>query len=110
MLTSWLFLVTAIVLEVMGTTSMKLSEGFSKPLPSLLIFVCYGASLFFLTLALKRLDVGLSYAIWSGLGTMMIVLIGLLLFGERLNMVKVLSIILIITGVVGLNLSGLSHS
>ncbi|NTV68434.1 MAG: multidrug efflux SMR transporter, partial [Chlorobaculum sp.] len=65
----WLYLILAIVAEVSGTTSMKFSAGFSKPLPSVLIFVFYALSLTFLTLALRVMPVGMAYAIWSALGT-----------------------------------------
>src|SRR3989338_1998353 len=67
---SWLLL--AIVLEVCGTTSMKLSEGFAKLLPSILIFVFYGLSFASLTIALKSIDVSIAYAVWSGVGTALI--------------------------------------
>ncbi len=77
---AWLYLVAAIVTEVIGTTYMKLSEGFSKLTPSILVFVFYGLSLVALTLALKRIDVSVAYAVWSGLGTAMIAAIGLLIF------------------------------
>lgn len=106
---SWIFLIVAIVLEVAGTSCMKLSYGFSKLWPSILIFVFYGFSFFFLTMTLKKLDVSISYAIWSGLGTALIAVVGFLWFKEPLTMIKVGSIGLIILGVVGLNLSGGVH-
>ena len=65
----WVLLTAAIVLEVAGTTNMKLSEGFTRPLPSVLIFVFYGLSFTAFTFALKRLDLSMSYAIWAGAGT-----------------------------------------
>jgi small multidrug resistance pump len=106
---SWLYLVLAIVLEVSGTTSMKLSEGFTKILPSVLMFVFYGLSLSALTLALKKIDVSLAYAVWSGLGTALIASIGVLWLKEPLNTLKVVSLMLIVIGVIGLNLSGGVH-
>ena len=66
---TWLYLILAILLEVSGTTCMKLSEGFTKLVPSVLIFVFYTASFGMLTLALKRIDVSVAYAVWSGMGT-----------------------------------------
>ncbi|MQX38088.1 DMT family transporter [Roseospira navarrensis] len=105
----WLTLAAAIVLEVMGTTSMKLSNGFSRPLPSVGVVVFYGASLALLTVALKKLDVSVAYAIWAGVGTALIVMVGVLWFGEALTWVRAVSILLIIIGVVGLNLSGSAH-
>lgn len=102
---SYLFLIGAILFEVMGTTCMKISEGFTKIIPSALIFVFYGISFILFTLALKRLEVSLAYAIWSGIGTLSITLIGLFYFDESLTALKVGSIALIIIGVIGLNLS-----
>jgi small multidrug resistance pump len=103
---AWVYLMLAIVSEVAGTTSMKLSEGFTKPVWSVGILVFYGASLYLLTLTLKTMDVSLSYAIWAGLGTALIAAIGVLWFGEPLTALKVASLALIVAGVVGLNLGG----
>ena len=105
----WMYLVIAILFEVSGTTSMKLSEGFKRIIPSILIFVFYGFSFLFITLALKRIDVSVAYAIWAGIGTMLIALIGIFWFREPAGLVKIISIGLIIAGVVGLNLSGGGH-
>ena len=105
----WLILVCAIALEVAGTTSMKLSEGFSKTLPSVLLFVFYGGSFTALTFALKKIDVSVAYAVWSGVGTALIAVIGVYYFEEKVTAVKIASILLIIVGVVGLNLSGAKH-
>ncbi|MES9965458.1 MAG: multidrug efflux SMR transporter [Candidatus Sedimenticola sp. 20ELBAFRAG] len=101
----WLILAGAIVLEVAGTTSMKLSEGFTKLTPSILIFVFYAASFAALTLALKKIEVSVAYAVWSGAGTALIAMIGVIYFSESLTLIKVISILLIIGGVIGLNLS-----
>ncbi len=102
----WVYLVLAILTEVAGTTSMKVSEGFTKLTPSILIFVFYGFSLVLLTLSLKKLDVSLAYAVWSGMGTALIATIGILWFREPLTAVKLVSLALIIIGVLGLNLGG----
>jgi len=99
----WLYLLLAIVFEVFGTASMKASEGLSRLIPSLFIFVCYVLSLVFLTLSLRKLEIGLVYAIWSGIGTALITAIGVVYFKESLSLIKVLSILLIIFGVIGLN-------
>ena len=106
---SWLYLTGAILLEVAGTSCMKLSEGFTKIIPSVLIFVFYTLSFVGLTIALKKLDVGIAYAVWAGIGTALIAVIGIIYFKEALTTVKVLSILLIIAGVVGLNLGGVKH-
>ena len=102
----WLLLTAAIVLEVAGTTSMKLADGFTKLIPSILLFVFYAASFIVLTFALKKIDVSVAYAVWSGVGTALIAVIGILYFRETVTVLKLLSIVLIIAGVVGLNLSG----
>ncbi len=105
----WFYLACAIVLEVAGTTSMKLSEGFTKLTPSVLLFVFYAASFIVLTFALKGLDVGIAYAIWSGIGTILIAIIGILYFREPATSFKFISIGLIIIGVTGLSLSSTMH-
>jgi small multidrug resistance pump len=106
---TWLYLVLAILLEVSGTTCMKLSEGFTKTVPSILLFVFYTLSFWMLTMALKRIDVSVAYAVWSGMGTALIATIGVLWFREPITAVKLISLALIIGGVVGLNLSGGTH-
>ena len=106
---TWLYLILAILLEVSGTTCMKLSQGFTKVVPSILLFVFYTLSFSMLTLALKRIDVSIAYAVWSGVGTALIATIGVLWFKEPATAVKLVSLGLIILGVVGLNLSGGTH-
>ncbi len=101
----WFYLALAIVFEVMGTTSMKLSEGFSRLWPSVLLFVFYGLSFTSLTFALKKIDLSVAYAVWSGVGTALIVVIGVWLFRESLSAVKLAGIALVILGVVLLNLT-----
>jgi len=106
---TWLYLALAILLEVSGTTCMKLSQGFTKLVPSVLLFVFYTLSMGMLTLALKRIDVSVAYAVWSGVGTALIATIGVLWFKEPVTALKLISLGLIIIGVVGLNLSGGTH-
>ena len=106
---TWLYLILAILLEVSGTTCMKLSEGFTRLVPSTLLFVFYSLSFVMMTLALKRIDVSVAYAIWSGMGTALIATIGVLWFKEPITALKLISLVLIIAGVVGLNLSGGTH-
>ncbi len=103
----YVFLIGAIITEVIGTSALKLSDGFSKLGPSVIVVVAYGLSFFLLSLTLKRMGVGTAYAIWSGLGTALIVLIGVLYFKESVTVVKATSILLIIVGVIGLNLGKL---
>ena len=100
----WLLLVSAIALEVAGTTSMKLSQGFTRLVPSVLLFVCYVASFVALTLALKKIVVSVAYAVWAGVGTALVAAIGIVYFREELTALKLVSLLFIIVGVVGLNL------
>lgn len=106
---SWLCLSAAILLEVAGTTSMKLSDGFSKLWPSVLIFVFYGLSFAALTVALKRMELSLAYTVWAGVGTALVALIGVLHFQESFTALKAASIGLIILGVIGLKLAGMER-
>ncbi|QJC97692.1 Putative metabolite-efflux transporter similar to ethidium bromide-methyl viologen resistance protein [Bacillus mojavensis] len=102
----WMFLCLAILFEVAGTVSMKLSSGFTRLLPSVLLMFFYGGSLFFLTLTLKSIDVSVAYAVWSGMGIVLITIVGFLYFQENISVMKLISIGLIIAGVVSLNLIG----
>jgi len=101
----WIYVNLAILLEVAGTTCMNFSEGFTRVWPSIFIFVFYALCFSVLTLALKTIELSVAYAIWSGLGTVLIVTIGILWFKESVSIVKILSIVLIIIGVIGLHLS-----
>ena len=101
---SWIYLIIAIITEVIGTTNMKLSQGFTKVVPSILMVVFYIICFAFMTLALKKLDVSITYAIWSGLGTALIAAIGIFYFKEPATAIKIGSIALIVIGVVGLAL------
>jgi len=98
----WLCLAGAILLEIAGTTSMKLSQGFTRTLPSILLFVFYALSFALMTIAVKRIDMSVSYAIWSGVGTLLIALIGVLWFREQLSAIQIASMVLFIAGVIGL--------
>ena len=88
---------------------MKFSEGLTKVVPSILIFIFYGLSLSLLTLALKTIPVSVAYAIWSGIGTALIAVIGLSFFNESFDFLKWTGIVLIIGGVVLINLKGTAH-
>ncbi|MBL1198262.1 MAG: DMT family transporter [Nostoc sp. ZfuVER08] len=100
---SWIYLIAAILFEVSGTTCMKLSEGFTKIVPSVFIFICYGFSFTFLTLALKKLEVSVAYSVWAGLGTITVAMIGIIWFRESATLSKLISIVLIIIGLIGIN-------
>ncbi|MFF7471367.1 SMR family transporter [Streptomyces sp. NPDC008092] len=102
----YLTLAGAIAAEVAATTAMKYADGFSRLWPTLLTAVGYVVSFLLLAQTLKTLSIGTAYAIWSGVGTATIAVLGLLLFGEALTPVKVAGILLIVGGVVVLNLGG----
>lgn len=101
----WLILALTIILEVIGSTMMKLSNGFTLFWPSVAVFVCYSLALTGLTIVLKYIDLSVAYAIWSGLGVALIALIGFLYFEEPVTAQRVISLLLIVVGVVGLQLS-----
>jgi small multidrug resistance pump len=99
-----LYLLLAILLEVAGTTAMKFSDGFQHLTPSVLIFVFYLFSFLFLTLTLRRLEVSLVYALWSGVGTLLITAIGVIFFHEPATLIKLSSLACIVVGIIGLRL------
>ena len=105
----WFFLASAIILEVSGTIAMKFSDGFTKFIPSILMLVFYVASIALLTLALKKIELSIAYAIWAGAGTALIAAVGILYFKEPATTIKLISIVMIIAGVIGLNLSRAAH-
>ena len=102
---AWIYLLLAISFEIMGTTSMKISNGFQHLPSTVAIFVCYGISIGFLTLAVRTIDISVAYAIWSALGMVVIATIGILYFKEPASVWKLVSILVIIIGVIGLRLS-----
>jgi small multidrug resistance pump len=101
----WLFLAIGIVFEVLGTVCMKYADGFSKLIPSILVFVSYGISLAALVFVLKRMEVSVAYAIWASLGTALIAVIGIVWFREPASAIKIISLSLIIVGIIGLELA-----
>lgn len=96
----------AIVAEVIGTASLKLSDGMTKLVPSLLVVLGYGLAFWLLSITLKTLPIGFVYAVWTGIGVAAIAVIGALWFGESLSLGGVAGIGLIIAGVAVLQLSG----
>jgi len=101
----WIYLGIAIVLEVAGTLSLKLSSQNNSLTAVLLVIIFYISSFTFLWLAIKKLDVSLAYAIWAGTGTALIAILGWLIFKDSMTVMKVLFIGLIIIGVVGLKIT-----
>ena len=98
------YLIIAIVAEVVATSALMHSEGFSKLLPSLIVVLGYGTSFYFLSLALQTIPRGVAYAVWGGLGIALITIIGAMLYGQKMDLPGVLGITLIISGVVVLRL------
>jgi small multidrug resistance pump len=105
MTASWVLLGIGIVLEVAGTLCMKLADGFRDLRAAGLMYLFYGLSLTILTLAFKRLDVGMGYAVWSGAGLALIVTIGIVWFREPATTARVIFLTLILIGLVGLRLA-----
>ncbi len=99
----WLFLAVAIAAEIVATSALKASDGFSRLWPSLLTVAGYVVSFYFLSLTLRELPVGIAYAIWSGVGIVVISLIGVLLFQQTLDLAAILGIVLIVVGVIVMN-------
>jgi small multidrug resistance pump len=100
---SWIFLGIAIVAEVVATTGLKASEGFTRLWPSLLVITGYAVAFYFLSITLKEIPVGLAYAIWAGLGIVLVALIGWLVYGQTLDAASVIGMALIIAGVLVIN-------
>jgi small multidrug resistance pump len=101
----WFYLTIAILLEVGGTVCMKLSDSFANLVPSVLVFVLYGASFALMMVTLRGLDLAIVYGVWSGAGTAAIAIIGVVSFGESMTLVRAFSLGLVVIGVVGLKLS-----
>jgi quaternary ammonium compound-resistance protein SugE len=101
----WLYLVVAGLLEVIWAFTMKQSEGFTKPLASVLTIVAMIASFVLLSLAMRSLPLGTAYSIWTGIGAVGAFVVGILLLGESANAFRILSVALIIAGIIGLKLT-----
>ena len=105
---NWLFLAIAIVSEVAATSALKASEGFSRLWPSLLVVAGYAVAFYFLSLTLRAIPVGVAYAVWSGLGIVLVTALAWLLYGQKLDAPALFGMGLIIAGVLVMNL--FSHS
>lgn len=100
----WLILSLAIVSEVIGTAALKASDGFTRLWPSLLVVLGYGTAFFCLSITLRSIPIGVAYAIWSGLGVVLITAVGWLLFGQKLDAPALVGMALIVAGVLVMNL------
>jgi small multidrug resistance pump len=100
-----LLLTIAILSEVTATLALRMSHGFSRPVPSMIVVAGYAISFWFMAQVLKELPVGLTYAVWSAVGTAVIATFGIFAWGESATLLKLASLGLIIMGVVGLNMT-----
>lgn len=99
----WFLLGIAIVAETIATSSLKASEGFTRLWPSVLVVLGYGLAFYFLSLTLRVIPVGVAYAVWSGVGIVLVTLIGWFLFGQKLDMPALIGIAFIMAGVIIMN-------
>ncbi|HAO25046.1 MULTISPECIES: SMR family transporter [unclassified Methylophaga] len=102
-MSKWLLLSIAIIAEVFGTSFLKASEGFTRFWPSIAVILGYSVAFYFLALSLKVIPVGIAYAIWAGIGVVLIALIGWIVFGQKLDTAAIIGISMILVGVVVLN-------
>ena len=101
---NWVYLFIAISGEVVATSALKASEGFTKLVPSALVVAGYATAFYFLSLTLDRIPIGIAYAVWSGLGIVLISIIGWRVYGQSLDLPAVAGIVLIVAGVAVINL------
>lgn len=100
----WFYLILAGFFEVGWAVGLKFSDGFTKIIPSVFTVVTMAASLYFLSLSLKTLPLSNSYAIWTGIGTIGTVILGIIIFKEPISIVRIVCVLLIVAGIVGLKL------
>lgn len=100
----WIYLVVAGAFETGWAIGLKYSQGFTKPLPSMLTIIGMIASFYFLSLSLKSLPIGTAYAIWTGIGTVGTLLLGIILFKEPISIMRIVCIVFIVSGIIGLRL------
>ena len=101
---NWLYLAIAILSEVLATSALKSSDGFTRLLPSSIVVIGYSSAFYFLSLTLRTIPVGIAYAIWSGVGVVFVSLLGWVLYDQKLNSAAIFGMFLIVIGVVILNL------
>lgn len=103
---AWLLVATSVVAEVVGTVALKHSDGFSRLLPSGAAASCYALAIWLMAVAMRQLDMGITYAVWAASGTAATALVGVAFFGEQVGLVKALGLVCVVGGVVMLNLGG----
>jgi len=100
----YVYLLIAIIAEVIATSSLKASQGFTRFIPSMVVLLGYGAAFYLLSLSLNGIGVGVAYALWSGIGIILLAAVGVVVFGEKIDRPAVIGFVLILAGVVILNL------
>jgi len=100
----YFILMLAVLAETIGTTALQASQQFSRPLPSIIVVVAYGAAFYLLGIALRTFPVGVAYAMWSGMGIVFIAIIGFAVFGQTLDMAAIIGIAMIMSGILVINL------
>ncbi len=100
---NWFYLAIAIVSEVLATSALKASDGFTRLYPSIVVIVGYGLAFYFLSLTLRTIPVGVAYAVWSGVGIVLLSLLGWIVYGQRLDLAALVGIALIAAGIIVLN-------
>ncbi|MGR6980041.1 DMT family transporter [Testudinibacter sp. P27/CKL/0425] len=101
---AWAYLMIAIIAEVIATSMLKLSNEFSKPLPSLIVVIGYAVAFYFLALTLRTMPVGVAYAVWSGVGIFLVTVIAWIFYQQKLDWAALIGIGLIVSGVLVMNL------
>lgn len=101
---AWAYLTIAGIFEIGWAVGLKYSDGFSKPVPTVLTVVAMGISLWMLSIAMKTIPIGTAYAVWTGIGAVGVAMLGMLLFGESREVLRVLCLFMIVAGIVGLKL------
>lgn len=107
---AWIYLMVAGVFECVWAVGLKYTEGFSKPIPSVITVAAMIASVWLLAMAMKEIPIGTAYAIWTGIGAVGVAIIGMILFQESKDIVRIMSLLLIISGIIGLKLVSGSDS
>lgn len=101
----WFYLFLAGLLEIAWAFGLKASDGFSRPVPTVITIACMAASFWLLAMAMRVLPLGTSYAIWTGIGTIGAFIVGVIVFNEAANALRIVSVVLIVAGIIGLKLS-----
>ena len=105
-LLAWLLVAASVIAEVIGTVALKYSDGFSKLAPSGAAAACYALAIWLMAVAMRHLDMGITYAVWAASGTAATALVGIMFFGEQADSMKMLGLVCVVGGVVMLNLGG----